>query len=55
MRWLATLALLAIAGTLAGIVISDQTSSNPKLVPQFSQDAKQAIDEVKQLIDDNVK
>jgi serine/threonine-protein kinase len=54
-RWLVTLLLLGAIGTAAGVVIANQSSSNPKLVQQFSSDAKQAIQQVKQLIDDNVK
>jgi len=54
-RWLVTLLLLGAIGTAAGVVIANQSSSNPKLIQQFSTDAKQALQQVKQLIDDNVK
>jgi serine/threonine-protein kinase len=54
-RWLLVLLLLGAGGTAAGIVIADQSGSNPKLVQQFGSDAKQAIQQVKQLIDNNIK
>jgi len=59
-RWRRWVALLCVLGLLAGgaaaaIALSDSADSQPKLRQVIYRDVPQAIDELKQLIDDNTR
>jgi eukaryotic-like serine/threonine-protein kinase len=54
-RTLFFLALLLALGAIAGILIADQMSADPQLRRVVAEDAQQAIEEVKQFIEDNTR